>query len=60
MQENPTYQAANTVAPMVEDHFERHLEEARKNGETALASKPDARAIAGIINATFWASFRPE
>ena len=60
MQDNPTYQAANTAAPLVEEHFERHLEEARKNGETELAPRPDARAVAGIINATFWASFRPE
>src|SRR5687768_18065299 len=60
MRENPTYQAANIAAPIVEEHFERHLEEARKKGETQLAPKPDARAVAGIINATFWASFRPE
>lgn len=60
MQENPTYQAANTAGPIVEEHFARHLEEARKKGETDLAPKPDARAVAGIINATFWASFRPE
>ena len=60
MQENPTYPAANTAAPIVEEHFARHLEEARKKGETNLAPKPDARAVAGIINATFWASFRPE
>ena len=60
MQENPTYQAATTVAPLVEEHFTRHLEEARKKGETHLAPKPDARAVAAIINATFWASFRPE
>jgi hypothetical protein len=60
MQENPTYQAANVVAPIVEEHFVRHLEEARKNGETDLAPKPDAYAVAAIINATFWASFRPE
>ena len=60
MQENPTYQAANITAPIVEGHFERHLEEARKKGETDLAPRPDVRAIAGIINATFWASFRPE
>ncbi|HEX6043253.1 MAG TPA: hypothetical protein VFZ22_02095 [Pyrinomonadaceae bacterium] len=60
MRENPTYQAANVVAPIVEQHFVRHLEEARKNGETDLAPKPDAFAVAAIINATFWASFRPE
>jgi sensor domain DACNV-containing protein len=60
MQQSPTYQAANIAAPIVEEHFERHLQEALKKGETELAPRPDARAIAGIINATFWASFRPE
>lgn len=60
MQENPTYPAAAIAAPIIEEHFERHLAEARKKGETELAPKPDARAVAGIINATFWASFRPE
>lgn len=29
-------------------------------GEDDLAPQPDARSIAAIINATFWASFRPE
>ena len=29
-------------------------------GEDGLAPEPNARAIAAIINATFWASFRPE
>jgi len=29
-------------------------------GEDGLAPQPDARSIATIINATFWASFRPE
>ncbi len=57
---NPTYQAATSVAPIVEAHFERHHEEARRLGEEDLAPKPDAQAIAAIIDATFWASFRPE
>ena len=57
---NPTYQAASIVAPAVEAHFERHLEEARKMGEDELAPRPDVRSIAAIIDATFWASFRPE
>ena len=57
---DPTYQAATTVAPIVEAHFTRHQDEARRLGETDLAPKPDAHAIAAIINATFWASFRPE
>ncbi len=60
MSSNPTYQAASTVAPIVEAHFARHLQEARRLGEDDLAPEPDARSIATIINATFWASFRPE
>jgi hypothetical protein len=60
MSTDPTYQAANAVAPLVEDHFIRHLAEARRLGEDDLAPQPDARSIAAIINATFWASFRPE
>lgn len=57
---NPTYQAATTVAPFVEAHFARHHDEARRMGEEELAPKPDAQSIATIIDATFWASFRPE
>ena len=60
MSTDPTYQAANTVAPIVEAHFARQLAEARRLGEDGLAPQPDARSIASIINATFWASFRPE
>ena len=60
MSTDPTYQAANTVAPIIEEHFARHIEEARRHGEDDLAPKPDARCVAAIINATFWASFRPE
>lgn len=60
MNSNPTYQAASAAAPAIEEHFARHLNEARKRGEDGLASAPDARAIAAIIDATFWASFRPE
>src|SRR5919112_1483169 len=60
MSTDPTYQAANTVAPLVEAHFKRYLAEARRMGEDDLAPQPDARSIAAIINATFWASFRPE
>jgi hypothetical protein len=60
MTRNPTYHAAGLVAPAVEEHFVRHLAEARKRGEDGLAPQPDAQAIAAIIDATFWASFRPE
>ena len=60
MSMTPTYQAANIAAPLVEEHFARHLAEARRMGEDNLAPQPDAHSIASIINATFWASFRPE
>src|SRR5215213_2702922 len=60
MSMTPTYEAANIAAPLVEEHFIRHLEEARRMGEDCLAPQPDAQSIAAIINATFWASFRPE
>ena len=60
MSMTPTYQAAGIAAPLVEEHFERHLAEARRMGEDGLAPQPDAKSIACIINATFWASFRPE
>ena len=60
MSMTPTYQAANIAAPLVEEHFARHLAEARRMGEDGLAPEPDAKSIAAIINATFWASFRPE
>jgi hypothetical protein len=60
MSTNPTYQAASTVAPIVEAHFARKREEALRLGEDELAPQPDARSIAAIIDATFWASFRPE
>ena len=60
MSMTPTYQAANTAAPLVEELFARHFAEARRMGEDGLAPQPDAQSIAAIINATFWASFRPE
>jgi hypothetical protein len=56
----PTYQAASAAAPEIEAHFRRHLAEARRQGEDGLAPQPDSHAIAAIIDATFWASFRPE
>lgn len=56
----PTYQAASAAAPEIEAHFRRHLAEARLQGEDGLAPQPDAHSIAAIIDATFWASFRPE
>jgi hypothetical protein len=55
-----TYHAARAVAATVEAHFARHLAEARQRGERELAHAPDALTIEAIIDATFWASFRPE
>ncbi|HET9478268.1 MAG TPA: hypothetical protein VFO72_02920 [Pyrinomonadaceae bacterium] len=60
MSRNPTYQAASIAAPEIEAHFKRHLANARKQGQDGLAPQPDAPSIARIIDATFWASFRPE
>lgn len=56
----PTYQAASVAAPEIEAHFKRHHAEARHAGVDSLAPLPDAHSIAAIIDATFWASFRPE
>ena len=55
-----TYQAARTVAATIEAHFARHRTEAGRCGEINLAPAPDAATIEAIIDATFWASFRPE
>jgi hypothetical protein len=60
MNREPTYQAARAVAATIEAHFAQHQAEARRRGEHELAPAPDARAIETIIDATFWASFRPE
>jgi hypothetical protein len=60
MTREPTYQAARAVAATVEAHFARHLIEARRRGEHGLAHAPNAVEIETIIDACFWASFRPE
>lgn len=60
MHREPTYRAARTVAATVEGHFARHFAEASRRGELHLAPAPDACVIEAIIDATFWASFRPE
>jgi Probable sensor domain DACNV len=60
MHREPTYRAARTVAATVEEHFSRHFAQATSRGELHLAPAPDAHTIEAIIDATFWASFRPE
>src|SRR5262245_52552767 len=60
MPRDATYRAARTAAPTIEAHFARHFAEAIRRGEDEIAPAPDACAIEAIIDATFWASFRPE
>lgn len=60
MTREPAYPAARAIAATVEAHFARHIDEARQNGEQDLAPPPNADAIEAIIDATFWASLRPE
>ena len=54
------YAAAHTVAPAVRAHFDRHLREALRRGETNLATAPDDVAIVQMIDAAFWTSLRRE
>lgn len=60
MPRQPTYQAARAVAATVETHLARHYADARRRGELTLAPVPNAHSIEAIIDAIFWASFRPE
>jgi sensor domain DACNV-containing protein len=55
-----TYPPARVVAPKVQAHFARHLEQARARGHEPIAAVPDAEIIERIINAAFWASLRRE
>ncbi len=60
MERIPNYPAARTVAATVEAHFTRHIADARERGEKEVAALPTADTIELIIEATFWASLRPE
>ncbi|WP_212005005.1 putative sensor domain DACNV-containing protein [Chitinophaga sp. HK235] len=55
-----TYQAASTVAGIIEAHFIKHLEAAKEEGTDNLASIPSARIVERIIDVAFWASLRRE
>ena len=59
-QEQPTYEAARIIAPIIEEHFADHPGRAVSRGETDLAPRPDASIIQAVIDASFWASFRRE
>jgi hypothetical protein len=60
MTRTATYQAGRAVAATIEAHFARHLARAHARGERDLAPAPQAGAIQAMIDATFWASLRPE
>lgn len=55
-----TYQAAAKVAAPIEEHFEKHIACAEKNGEEDVATAPSAMFIEKIIDVAFWASLRKE
>jgi len=55
-----TYQAAATVAPAIEKHFEKLLTAASKRAESELAPAPPLKVISSIIDVAFWASLRKE
>jgi len=58
--EGQSYPPARTIAPLVREHFERHIGDARRRGLDGIASVPDTDAIEAIIQAAFWASLRRE
>ncbi|MFD2873516.1 putative sensor domain DACNV-containing protein [Mucilaginibacter ximonensis] len=60
MLSEPTYIPARMVAATIEDHFSIHLDNARDNGESNLAHKPEASIIESVIDVAFWASLRKE
>ncbi|WP_295670886.1 putative sensor domain DACNV-containing protein [uncultured Mucilaginibacter sp.] len=55
-----TYQAAATVAPAIESHFERLLQAALLQGGDELAPAPSIGVISSVIDVAFWASLRKE
>jgi hypothetical protein len=56
----PAYPPASAVADRIAEHFARHLVVAPEEGALDIAPPPDARAIAAVIDAAFWASLRRE
>ena len=55
-----TYQAGRAAAVAIEAHFAKYLAQARARGEYELGPAPKADAIQQMIDASFWASLRPE
>lgn len=60
MTRESTYQAAKTVAHIVEEIFQNHRSKALSNGKEYLADIPKAHQIQAIIEAAFWISLRRE
>ncbi|TXK36386.1 hypothetical protein FVR03_17965 [Pontibacter qinzhouensis] len=60
MSQRTTYQAARTVAASIEEHFAKHIAEAKEQNEEQLACAPQAAAIEALADAAFWASLRHE
>lgn len=60
MLSEPTYIAARIVAPTIEQHFAKHLANARLAGTKKLAVEPEAHIIEAVIDVAFWASLRRE
>ena len=60
MLSEPTYVAARIVAPTIEQHFAKHLANARLTGAKRLAIEPQAHIIEAVIDVAFWASLRRE
>lgn len=56
--ETSAYQAARSVSVTLERYFRRHLEEAKQDGETILATAPDSAVIEAIVDTAFWASLQ--
>src|SRR6185369_8602864 len=54
------YKAADLIAPTLHAHFARHLEDAKRRGQSSLASLPPIEDIARLVDAAFWASLRHE
>jgi len=60
MSYRPTYRAANTIAPTIEQHFVKLHTNAIAQGEEDLATLPDAKTIETLIDVAFWSSLRKE
>ncbi|HVI48460.1 MAG TPA: hypothetical protein VM802_26560 [Chitinophaga sp.] len=58
--ESTTYQAAASVATIIEEHFVKHLAAAKEEGAENLATAPSARMVEKMIDVAFWASLGRE